>query len=103
MKTAARRREMRLSDSVKPISHFKSHASEIIREVVESHNPVVITLNGEAKAIIQDLREYEQDRESLALLKMLSLSRKSVDAGNYLPADDAFSAVRQLVAENDGQ
>jgi prevent-host-death family protein len=94
---------MKLSGTVKPISHFKTHASEVIRGVVETHSPVVITLNGEAKAIIQDIREYEQDRDSLAMLKMLSLSRKSIDAGNYLPAEDAFSAVRRLVAEHNGQ
>ena len=92
---------MKLSEAVKPISHFKSHASEVIREVMETHNPVVITLNGEAKAIIQDIREYEQDRESLALLKMLSLSRNSIDEGRFLPAEAAFAAVRHLVAEDD--
>ncbi len=91
---------MRLSESVKPISHFKSHASEVIREVMETHNPVVITLNGEAKAIIQDIRECEQDRETIALLKMLSLSRKSVEEGRFLPAEEAFAAVRQMVAED---
>jgi len=90
---------MKLSKSVKPISHFKAHASEVIREVMETHNPVVITLNGEAKAIIQDIREYEQDRETIALLKMLSLSRKSVEDGKFLPAGDAFAAIRQMVAE----
>ena len=92
---------MKLSEAVKPISHFKSHASEVIRNVVDTHKPVVITLNGEAKAIIQDIREYEQDRESLAMLKILSLSRKSIDEGKYLPAGEAFAAVRQLVAEDD--
>ena len=92
---------MKLSEAVKPISHFKSHASEVIREVMETHNPVVITLNGEANAIIQDIREYEQDRESLALLKMLSLSRISIDEGRFLPAKAAFAAVRHLVAEDD--
>ena len=60
---------MKLSEAVKPISHFKSHASEVIREVMETHNPVVITLNGEAKAIIQDIREYEQDGKALLCSK----------------------------------
>ena len=49
--------------------------------------------------IIQDIREYEQDRETIALLKMLSLSRKSVEDGKFLPAGDAFAAIRQMVAE----
>lgn len=91
---------MRLSEAVKPIGYFKSHASEVIRQVMETHDPVVITMNGEAKAIIQDIREYEQDRESLALLKILSLSRKSVDEGRFLPVREAFAAVRQQIAED---
>ena len=90
---------MKLSEAVKPISHFKSHASEVVREIVASHRPVVITLNGEAKAIIQDIREYEKDRESLALLKILALSRKSVNEGNIRPTGEAFAAVRQRIAE----
>jgi len=93
---------MKLSEAVKPISHFKSHASEVIREIVETHKPVVITLNGEAKAIIQDIREYEKDQESLALLKILALSRKSVNEGRYRPAAEAFAAVREQIRETDG-
>lgn len=92
---------MKLSEAVKPISHFKSHASEVVREIVETHKPVVITLNGEAKAIIQDIREYEKDQESLALLKILALSRKSVNEGRYRPAAEAFAAVREQIGEAD--
>lgn len=94
---------MRLSESVKPISHFKSHASEVIREVMETNNPVVITLNGEAKAIIQSIHDYEQDRETLALLKILSMSRKSIEDGKYLPARQAFAAIRQQIAADDAK
>jgi prevent-host-death family protein len=63
---------MKLSEAVKPISHFKAHASEVVRGIVATQRPVVITLNGEAKAIIQDLREYEKDQESLALCHGIS-------------------------------
>lgn len=88
---------MRLSEAVKPISHFKSHASEVVREITTTRKPVVITLNGEAKAIIQDIREYEKDRESLALLKILALSRKSVNEGKVKPAAEAFASVRRQI------
>lgn len=89
---------MKLSEAVKPISHFKSHASEVVREIVSTQRPVVITLNGEAKAIIQDIREYEKDRESMALLKILALSRKSVNEGQFRPAGEAFASIRQRIA-----
>lgn len=85
---------MKLSETVKPISYFKSHASEIIREVAEKHSSVVITLNGEAKAILQDIREFEKMQESMAMLKILAQSRKNLDKGNFRVAKDAFHAIR---------
>ena len=84
---------MKLSESVKPISYFKSHASEVIREVVENHNTFVITLNGEAKAVVQDIREYEKMQESLAMLKILALSRKDLENGKFR---EVFSADNKL-------
>jgi prevent-host-death family protein len=92
---------VKLSEAVKPISHFKSHASEVVREIIATHKPVVITLNGEAKAIIQDIREYEKDRESLALLKILALSRKSANEGRVRSVGEAFEAVRSGIGSEE--
>lgn len=94
---------MKLSETVKPISYFKSHASEIVREVADRHMPVVITLNGEAKAVLQDIREYEKDRETMALLKILALSRKSMGEGRVRAARDAFREIREKVEESGGK
>lgn len=86
---------MKLSEAVKPISYFKSHASEVIREVVENHNTIVITLNGEAKVILQDIHEFEKTQESLALLKILAQSRKNLEEGKLKPAKEAFRELRR--------
>ena len=88
---------MKLSESVKPISYIKSHASEVIREIVENHGTMVITLNGEAKAVLQDIREYEKTQESLSMLKMLAQSRKSLEEGKVRPASEAFAGVREKI------
>ena len=85
---------MKLSQAVKPISYVKTHASEIIRDIEESGR-VVITLNGEAKAVIQGITEYEELQESLALLKILAQSKKSLDEGKYKPAAKAFKDLRK--------
>lgn len=90
---------MKLSKSVKPISYFKSHASEIVREVSEKGNSVVITLNGEAKVILQDIREYEKTRESLAMLKILAMSRKSFEAGKFRHVREVFKDLRRKPRE----
>jgi prevent-host-death family protein len=70
----AKEEKMKLSTAVKPISHIKSHASEIISEISETGNSVVVTVNGEARVIIQDIKEYEKDRESMAMLKILAMA-----------------------------
>ena len=86
---------MKLSEAVKPISYFKTHVSEIIRDIEESRSPVFITLNGEAKAVIQGISEYEDLQESLALLKILAQSKKSLEGGRYKPAARAFKDLRK--------
>ncbi len=90
---------MKLSKAVRPISYIKSHASEVIRDVVEKHGTVVITLNGEAKAVLQDIREYEKMQESLALLKILAQSRKSFEEGKFKPAGEVFRGLRERAKE----
>jgi prevent-host-death family protein len=92
--------KMKLSEAIKPISYFKSHASEMIREVVENHHTMVITLNGEAKAVLQDIREYEKTQESLAMLKILAQSRKSLEEGQFKPFKEAFRDLRKKIEGN---
>jgi len=86
---------MKLSAAVKPISYFKAHASEIIRDIGETRSPVFITLNGEAKAVIQGISEYEDLQESLSLLKILAQSKKSLEGGRYKPVTRAFKDLRK--------
>ena len=90
---------MKLSKAVKPISYIKSHASEVIRELESSGETIVITLNGEAKAVLQGIGQYEKTQESLALLKILALGRKGTEKGKIQPMDEAFAEVRRLLKE----
>jgi PHD/YefM family antitoxin component YafN of YafNO toxin-antitoxin module len=90
---------MKLSKAVKPISYIKSHASEVIRDLESSGEAIVITLNGEAKAIIQDIRQYEKTQESLAMLKILALGKKEAEEGKFQPMDEAFDKVRKILKE----
>ena len=92
---------MKLSAAVKPISYLKAHAAEVMRDVAEHGGTVVITHNGEAKAVLQDVRVYEQLQESLALLRLLAQSRKSARAGRLAPVGKAFGRVRQRVKQSE--
>ena len=94
---------MKLSQSVKPISYFKAHASEIIHDVAENGKTLVVTQNGEAKIIVQDIREYEKTQESLALLKILSQSRENLKKGKAKPFREAFKKIRKEVTRDAGK
>ena len=86
---------MKLSGQVKSISTLKANAAEMIRELQENRTPFVITQNGEAKAVLQDVASYEQAQETLALLKMLALSKSDIDAGRTKPFRKAFKDIRK--------
>lgn len=88
---------MKLTDRVKPISYLKAHAPEVLRDVAAERQPVVITLRGEAKAVLQDIASYEETQETLALLKILALTNKSVENGNVRPVGEAFAKIRKRV------
>jgi prevent-host-death family protein len=85
------------SKSIKPISYIKTHISEIIRDVTDNRGTMIITHNGEAKAILQDIKLYEQTQDSLALLKILALSSKSLKDGKVKPIKDAFHDIDEKI------
>ena len=85
---------MKSSESTKPISYLKAHTAEAIGQVAETGKPLIITQNGYAKAIVQDLKSYEETQESLALLKIIALSRKSTDQSKPKTIAQAFKSVR---------
>ena len=86
---------MTLSDRIRPISYLKAHASEIVRTLGDRGEPLVITRNGEAKAVLQDIDSFEKHRETMALLKMLALGNRQIDAGRVRPAAEAVARLRK--------
>jgi len=85
---------MKFSENVKPISYIKTHASEVVRNVSENQQTLIITHNGEAKAVLQDVKIYEKTQESIALLKILALSGKEIRSGKYKPLRKSFENIR---------
>ena len=91
---------MKPSEAVKPISYLKAHASEIIRHLSERQKTMVITQNGEAKAILQDIHLYEQTQDSLAMLKILAQSNQSLRNGKIKPHKKSFQDLKKRIAED---
>lgn len=85
---------MKLSQQIKPISYLKTHAAEIVRNMATQGEPLIITQNGEAKVVMQDIESYEQTQETLALLKILALGTRQIEEGKIHPAADVIQRLR---------
>jgi len=90
---------MKLSTRIKPISYLKAHAADVVRDLAERREPLIITQNGEAKMVVQDVASYEQTQEALALLKILALGMRQIEEGRVRPASDVIDRLRTRQAE----
>ncbi|RUM64768.1 MAG: type II toxin-antitoxin system Phd/YefM family antitoxin [Sulfurospirillum sp.] len=81
---------MQLSQNIKPISYLKSKTAEVIKNINEKQQPVIITQNGEAKAVIQDIKSYENLQNSLSLLKLIVQSEEDIRRGDVIGQEKMF-------------
>jgi prevent-host-death family protein len=72
---------MRFSSQIKPISYLKSHTTEIVKNLSESREPLLITQKGEDKLAVMDVKSYEEQEDTLALLKILALGNHEIEQG----------------------
>jgi prevent-host-death family protein len=82
---------MSLAQQIKPISYLKSHAAEIIKDFATNPEPLIITQNGEAKMVVLDIQAYEQQQETMALLKLIAMGNKELAQGKFVESEDFFS------------
>jgi prevent-host-death family protein len=85
---------MKFSTQVKSISYIKANTAEVVRELIEQRAPIVITQNGEAKAVLQDIVSYEETQETLALLKILALGNADIEQGKVVSAAARIKKLR---------
>ena len=86
---------MKLSEQIKPISYLKAHAAEIARTLGERQQPLIITQNGKAKMVVQDIDSYERMQETVSLLKILALGNRQIEAGQVEPAAEVITRLRK--------
>ena len=91
---------MKYSDQIKPISYLKANTAEILRRMTERREPLIITQNGVAKAVIQDVASYEQTQKTRALLKTLALGTRQIEEGKVVAADAAIKRLRESKARD---
>jgi len=90
---------MRYSSQIKPISYLKANAAEVLAQLAEHREPLVITQNGEAKAVIQDVATFQETQETLALLKILALGNQDIEAGKVTSVADVVARLRAKRAD----
>ena len=87
---------MKFSSQIKPISYLKSHAAEIVKNLSESREPLLITQNGEAKLVVLDVKTYEEQEATLALLKILALGNHEIEQGRFRDIEAVFEELDKI-------
>jgi prevent-host-death family protein len=85
---------MRFSTQIKPISYVKAHAAELLDRITEEREPIIITQNGEARAVLIDVRSYEETQETMALLQILAIGEREIADGKTYPIADVVNEIR---------
>ncbi len=86
---------MHLSQDIKPISYLKAKTADVINSVNENQRTIIITQNGEAKAIVQDIKSYENLQNSLNLLKLIVQSENDVENNEVIEQEKMFENLEQ--------
>ncbi len=86
---------MHLSQDIKPISYLKARTAEVINSVNENQRTIIITQNGEAKAVVQDIKSYENLQNSLNLLKLIVQSENDIENNEVIEQEKMFENLEQ--------
>ena len=89
---------MRYATQVRPISYLKANAAEVLDHLNDVREPMLITQNGEARAVLQDVASYQETQETLALLKLLALGQRDIAAGRVKPVAEVVKRMRERIA-----
>ena len=88
---------MNISKDIRPITYLKSKAPDLLKQINETHRPVVITQNGEPKAVLQDPESYENMRNAIGILKLISQGERDVEDGKSKSQEEVFANVEKLL------
>ena len=90
---------MNLKEDIKPISYIKTNAADVIKKINSTHRPIIITQNGEAKGVFIDTESYEEMKNAITLLKLMSQSESDVKRGK-VKSDTAVYEVLEKKLKN---
>ena len=84
-----------LQETIRPITYLKTNAADVLTTVTETHAPIIITHNGEAKMVVQDAESYYNLKQSLSMLKLVAMGKEQIDSGKTRSAEDVFKSIEE--------
>jgi prevent-host-death family protein len=91
--------QMNITKDIKPITYLKSRAADLLKQINETHRPVIITQNGEPKAVLQDPESYENMRNALGMLKLISIGEEEIKNGDIETQEEIFENIEKMLKE----
>lgn len=89
-----------LKEDIKPISFIKTNAADMMKYVNENHNPIIITQNGEARAVLMDIDSYQEIKDAFAILGLIKISENDIKNGRVQTSDEVFSELESKYSVN---
>lgn len=90
---------MNITQDIKSVTYLKSRAADLLKQINETQRPVIITQNGEPKAVLQDPKSYENMRNAIGILKLISLGEEDIRAGRIKSQEEVFSQIEKMLEE----
>ena len=90
---------MNISTDIKPVTYLKAKAADLLKQINETHRPIIITQNGEPRAVLQDPKSYENMRNAIGLLKLISQGEGDIRNGRIKSQEDVFKGIEISLKE----
>ena len=87
---------MNISKDIKSVTYLKTRAADLLKQINETHRPVIITQNGEPKAILQDPESFEQMRNAIGILKLIAQGEEDIKAGKLRAQEEVFEKIESF-------
>jgi prevent-host-death family protein len=90
---------MNITNDIKSVTYLKSKAADLLNQVNETHRPIIITQNGDARAVLQDPTSYENMRNAIGILKLISQGEADIRKRKVKSQDDVFNSIEANLKE----
>lgn len=84
---------MKISEDIRPVTYLKSRGADMLNQINETHRPVIITQNGEARAVLQDPESYERMKSAIGLMKLLAQGEEDIRKGRTTEQEEMFAGL----------